>query len=226
MRKLNKQRKIWICDSCYERAKCLDNTNVNETLQIIRRQCDNIRGEVVKSDKNIKTLVEIFQILIETQETNLDSECSKLIKTKVTHEDIRSHSSPLIFLQNKERNEVLLNIILKVANLSSCLSELKTDKRVESVCLAYESIIHARNLNVLTLPSFSKNLRILKETHNKSIINLTGYPSGGHYQTVQALLITELPKLQPPQNDFCSVDDNIQVIYSCCRSLTCVVRIY
>ena len=53
---------------------------MNETLQIIRRQCDNIRGEVVKSDKNIKTLVEIFQILIETQETNLDSECSKLIK--------------------------------------------------------------------------------------------------------------------------------------------------
>ena len=135
----------------------------------------------------------------------------KIVKKKVTHSDIKSKSESLLFLKSSDRNPVLLQALLALSNFELLESEKGFSKKVESVCVAYESVIHSRNLNVVTIPTMAKNLRLLKETHNRGLLELVGYPSGGNYHTIQSLLNIVLPELKPPQNDFVSVDDNIQV---------------
>ena len=96
-------------------------------------------------------------------------------------------------------------------NISDADISSVSDSKIEGLCVAYECILNTRNKKVLTWPAVGKNLRLLKQTHNKSLLNSVSYPSGGKYMTVQSLAQADFPVLQPPPGDFVSTDDNLQV---------------
>ena len=183
---------------------------MTEALDKLLAVSKTVPGEQVKSAENCQKLVLIVHNLINTQSKCLTKECSELMSEPKTHEAIKS-CSPRQFIKSEKRNQLLLHSLLSFSNLSHCDLERVHMKKLERLCLAYETILSTRNLRLVTMPSLSKNLRLLKLTHNKALVNSVGYPSGGKYHTIQKLANKDLPELCTPSGDFCSTDDNIQI---------------
>ena len=171
----------------------------------------DIGKETVKDPRNIVALKEIMDILIKTQDQALDNECAELIKVSKTPESIKACSA-VKFILSSERNQIVIRALMSISKISqSCLTDVPI-KKLEKICLAYETILSARKYHLVTLPSLSKNLLLLKLTHHKALVNSVGYPAGGKYDTVQKLANKSLPELMPPPTgDFVSTDDNIQI---------------
>ena len=201
-----RSRNLWVCDNCYEKGR--DAPGIGSVLEKLTELVEVLVNKDVKQAENVKTLGKIMKILATTQSKSLNTECKDIVANKPSHVSIRSESDPVDFLKSKQRNLVLVETLEGFGNSDINCSG---SKRVESLSIAYETILHARNLNVITLPSLAKNVRLLKCTHDKNLINLVGYPAGGRYKTVHNLIKSELPELFPPTKDFISVDDNCQV---------------
>ena len=206
VRRFGRSRNLWVCDNCYEKGR--DAPGIGSVLEKVSKLAETLVNKDIKQVENVKTLGKIMKILAATQSESLNKECKDIVAHKPTHVSIKCESDPVDFLKSKKRNLVLMETLEGFGN--SVLNS-SGSKRLESLSVAYETILHARNLNVITLPSLAKNVRLLKCTHDKNLIKLVGYPGGGSYRTVHSLIQTELPELFPPSNDFISVDDNCQV---------------
>ena len=152
-----------------------------------------------------------MNVLISTQNNSVKNECNAILKQENTHRTVKSGCSPMQFLNGVDRNKVLLQVLKSFSNVGNEDFQTISSSKSERICLAYETVLSARHLLIVTHPSLSKNMRMLKLTHNKALINSLGYPSGGKYETIRKLLNEDLPELMPPTGDFCSTDDNIQV---------------
>ena len=165
----------------------------------------------IKTDDNTEKLIDIISVLVKTQDINLGNECDVLVRTKCDHDTIKSFSDERTFLSMEGRNKVVVATLMACCNISDADISSVSDSKIEGLCVAYECILNTRNKKVLTWPAVGKNLRLLKQTHNKSLLNSVSYPSGGKYMTVQSLAQADFPVLQPPPGDFVSTDDNLQV---------------
>ena len=170
---------------------------MSEALDRLLAVSKTIPSEQVKSPENCQKLVQIVHSLNNTQSKCLTKECLELMYELKTHEAIKS-CSPLQFIKSEKRNRLLSHSLLSFSNLGHCDLEKVHMKKLEKLCLAYETILSTRNLKLVTMPSLSNNLRLLKLTHNKALVNSVGYPSGGKYHTIQKLANKDLPELCNP----------------------------
>ena len=210
MNKSPRHRDIPICSTCLNSAVSGDHWQVTECLDKMLVLSEALYDRDVVSEENIVKINKIMDNIIRTQNKYLKKECLDLIKEQKSHENIKT-SSTFKFITSGERNSVLLNALLSFVKMSSINLELAPVKKLSRLCLVYETVLSTRNLNVVTLPSLSNNLRLLKLTHNKALVNSVGYPSGGKYHTIQRLANKDLPRLMPPSGDFISTDDNMQI---------------
>ena len=212
MGKMATERPIWICDICLNKAHKGDPFEVTDILNQIESLVKHISYVTsIKSKENEAKIVTIMSGLAKTQTLSINEECEKLIGTKNDHNLVRNGSAEITFLTSESRNKVLLGVLMSFCNVKNSDLSSVSDKKIEGLSNAYESILNCRNNKVITLPALSKNLRLLKQTHNKGLLSSVSYPSGGKYWTVQNLANLKLPELQPPSQDFVSTDDNIQV---------------
>ena len=201
-----KSRKLWVCDVCFEKGT--DSPEIDSVLKQLEQLAEVLQNKKINQQENVKSLAKTMKILAATQSESLSSECQEIVHSKPTHERLKCESDPIEFLKSKKRNLVLVNTLTGFGN-----SDLNSDslKRLNSLSVAYETTLHSRNLNVITMPSLAKNVRLLKCTSDRNLLKLVGYPGGGSYDTVHELIRTDLPELFPPSNDFISADDNCQV---------------
>ena len=171
----------------------------------------NLINVDIKAGENTEKLIDIISVLVKTQDNNLKEECDVLVKTKCDHDTIKRFSDERTFLSMVGRNKVVLATLMACCNISNPDLSSVDDSKINGLCVAYECILNTRNKKVLTWPAVGKNLRLLKQTHNKSLLNSVSYASGGKYYSVLAIAQAEFPLLQPPAGDFVSTDDNLQV---------------
>ena len=213
LRKMSRDRlKLLICHNCLVRAQEGDPcwvTNILNQMCDLANQLQNIA--LIKSEHNLKNISDILCRLANTQTDSLIEECETIIKGKKDPYAVKEGSDEMNFLSSKERNPVLLRTLMSFCNVVSCDLTSLSEKKIEGLCLVYETILNTRNSKVITLPALAKNSRLLKQTHNKGIMNCVSLPSGGKYNTVRKLNNAVLPELCPPTGDFVSTDDNIQV---------------
>ena len=124
---------------------------------------------------------------------------------------MKLEGSPSHFITSSSRNKVLVQALQSFSNLGDIELDSVPPKKLGRLSLCYETILNTRNMNVVTLPSLCKNMKLWKTTHHKDVLNEVGYPSGGKYDTVQTVAKQALPELNPPKGDFVSTDDNLQV---------------
>ena len=210
--RLTKDRLLCFCDECVNMANQDDSYDVTNTLNQMVSLVEMLKNiTAIKNKQNEDKIVKVICGLCSTQSSSLSKECVGLIGNKNDHYSLKNGSSEMSFIKNESRNKVLLSALMSFCNLKPCNLETVPDRKIKGLCIAYESILNCRNVKVITLPALGKNLRILKLTHNKSLVNSIAYPSGGKYMTIQGLANVKLPELQPPSQDFISTDDNMQV---------------
>ena len=177
IRKLGLEREVVICQACLDRAKGGDTWEITNTLNQILELARFSDQTQVKCSENIGKICEILNILIKTQDDSLNKECSDLICAENDHNSVKLGGSPLDFIKSSNRNRVLVQTLKSFSKLSDIHLENGPTKKIERLSLSYETLLSTRNLRVVTLPSLSKNLKLVKQTHNKSLVNEVFLPS-------------------------------------------------
>ena len=208
---------MWIL-SRYVCRNCLTRALSESTLEIETFNALNaVNGILTKisdisNDRNLNLVSLIMHNLASKQKSLLDNEIREELQFPKTLNQIKNESDELCFLTNPRRNLVLLRTLLGFANLSANTPlEMIGDKKLYSMCTAYEGVLSMTHSKVTTVPAVLRNLRLYKTTHSQKLLEVIGAPSGGQRTLLRSLINEELPPLMPPSNDFVSCDDNLQV---------------
>jgi hypothetical protein len=150
--------------------------------------------------------------LASTQSSLLDSEIQLELKSCKSHQILKNEGGELDFLSKPNRSEVLMNTFLGFANLNANTPlQMVTEKKLYALCTAYEAVLSLKHSSVTTAPAVMRNLRLYKTTHSRQLLETVGSPSGGKHTLLNSVINAELPTLLPPNNDFITCDDNLQV---------------
>ena len=215
IKRLEVDRKVTVCMNCIDGARNGDPLKITSCLDEILKLSKMLEHKSVIEGSNCLKICVILNNLINTQGAQLSDECRTHIKSSKTHNEVKLEGSPSHFIKSSSRNKVLVQALQSFSNLSDIELDSVPPKKLERLSLCYETVLNTRNMNVVTLPSLCKNMKLWKTTHHKGVLNEVGYPSGGKYKTVQNVAKQALPELNPPKGDFVSTDDNLQVYFYC-----------
>ena len=201
-----------VCHTCLvqaERDTSSEQTTF-EALSDITKCLDSVSD--ISSYRNADLVAAILHRLAGTQTRNIDFEIKSEFGTPKTPKTLQKESSEILFLSKPNKNQAVIKTLLGFASLDSQTELNKlTPKKLYALCTAYEAILSLRNSLVTTAPAVMRNLRLYKTTHSRELLETIGAPSGGKSTTVGSVMNAELPKLLPPEKDFVTCDDNLQV---------------
>ena len=204
-----------LCEDCLERAK-------NDKQFLCERETFSKFSEFLgylvsdtldlSSLRNVELLSFIMHRLAILQSHAIDEEIHNEMLNSKTHLTLRQNSQDVEFLLKSERNIPLIRTLLGFSKMEydTDISSLSR-KKAYALCTAYEAILGARHSNVTTSPAVMRNMVLLKKTHNRQSVQFIGAPTGGMPTMLNSILNSPLPLLCPPDNDFVSCDDNLQV---------------
>ena len=201
-----------ICANCLAKATSETQSEV-KTFALLTEIAENLEMDLDTTSRRNSELVSIIMHrLAVSQSSVLDAEIQSELKTSNTPQTLKSESSPLQFLSKPNKSAVLIKTLFGFAKLDAKTEfECMSYKKLYALCTAYEAILSIKNSSVTTAPAVMRNLMLYKTTHDRQLLETVGAPSGGKHSVLNKIMNTELPKLLPPANDFCSTDDNLQV---------------
>ena len=210
--KLSNTRALFVCDNCLAKAEreTQSETQTFSALSEIFRCLDSVLDTA--SSRNTELVSVIMHRLASTQSSLLDSEIQLELKSCKSHQILKNEGGELDFLSKPNRSEVLMNTFLGFANLNANTPlQMVTEKKLYALCTAYEAVLSLKHSSVTTAPAVMRNLRLYKTTHSRQLLETVGSPSGGKHTLLNSVINAELPTLLPPNNDFITCDDNLQV---------------
>ena len=209
---MSNTRALYVCAECLERAEWQTESE-GKSFSALTAILMYLDSELdMTSSRNKQLLSTIMHKLASSLNGTLNQEIQTELKSHKTHQNLKNESVELVFLSKPSRSSVLIQTLIGFANLDLNFPlEKMTPKKLYALCTAYEAVLSLKHSLVTTAPAVMRNIQLYKSTHSRDLLESVGSPSGGKPTMLSSIMNGELPHLKPPNNDFCSCDDNLQV---------------